>query len=147
MKLSTNFYLSELTQSQAAIRRNIQNNPNEEQIEALKELVTNVLQPLRDLANSPIIISSGYRCPELNRMIGGAANSQHTMGEAADFMISGMDAIEGCRFILNSGIVFDQLIYEGSWIHVSYKKDNNRRKVLTAHFGYGVRYTEWLPNT
>ncbi len=132
MKLSENFDLSEFIISQTAVRNEINNIPNEEQIENLKHLCVKVLEPLRALLNKPIHISSGYRCPELNTKIGGAKNSQHTEGKAADIEVTGMTTEELFRFISASGLWFDQLIQEfDSWVHVSWN-DANRHQKLRA---------------
>ena len=85
MMLSPNFSLKEMTQSQTALRLGLDNEPNEEQKENLKQLCLNVLQPLREYYQNPIKISSGFRSAKLSEAIGSSANSQHCKGEAADF--------------------------------------------------------------
>ena len=84
MNLTRNFTLSELTKSDTAIRKGINNNPNAEQIEKLKALCENILQPVRDHFGR-VKITSGYRSPELCTAIGSSVNSQHARAEAADF--------------------------------------------------------------
>ena len=137
MKLSKNFSLGEMIQSQTAIRKNIDNNPNGDQILNLIDLCDNVLQPLRD-AIGPIRISSGFRSQKLNVAIGGAASSQHCAlnGAAADIDMGERNA-EVFEW-LKANVDFDQLIWEfgdksnPSWVHVSYKDGKNRNQILKA---------------
>ena len=109
MKLSANFTLSELTKSQTAVRKGIPNNPNEDQIDNLKLLCQNILQPIRSEFEKPILVSSGFRTAELCIAIGSSINSQHAKGEAADFEIWGMDNKELAWWIKNN-LEYDQLI-------------------------------------
>lgn len=145
MNLSTHFTLEEMLRSDAATRLDIheQFSPSQEVINNLEALSKNVLEPLRELvlavnpqtkADGDIRISSGYRCLRLNHAIGGAANSQHTLGQAADTEVPGMTVEEWYQFIKKSGIPFDQLIQEfGRWVHVSYNPaGNNRGQCLRA---------------
>ena len=87
MNLSQNFTLQELIYSDTANAYKINNTPSEPVINNLKALCLNVLQPLRNALGCPIIISSGFRCAELNKCVGGAANSGHLYGQAADFIV------------------------------------------------------------
>lgn len=83
-------------------------------------LVTRCLQPIRNLLGRPVVITSGLRPDWLNNAIGGAKNSQHLKGQAADFVVPGLTPFEVCNQILESRIPYDQLIYEfGEWIHIS----------------------------
>ena len=136
------FTIRELTKSETATRKGINNTPNSTITAALTALVNNVLDPLREKWNAPIKVSSGYRCPALNRAVGGALNSQHTKGEAADITSlsdSREDNLKLLKCLLNSGIIFDQVIAEDvdsqgrpNWIHVSYTtKRQNRMKRTT----------------
>lgn len=139
MKLSKNFWLSEFTKSQTAIRRGIDNTPTEDHILNLIDLTENVLQPLRDYYGLPVSISSGYRSPTLSKAIGSSVISQHGRGEACDFEIAGVDNYEVAKWIQDN-LDFDQLILEfyddsdlnSGWIHCSFSKNNNRRQVLRA---------------
>ena len=139
MQLSKNFTLSELTQSQAATRLGLDNTPTPQVITNLTNLVKNVLQPLRELAGVPIVISSGYRSPGVNSAIGGAKNSEHMTGCAADFTIPGKTNKETAQLIINN-FVFNQLILEfyrddnpyHGWVHCSYSTSGNKKEVL--HF-------------
>jgi hypothetical protein len=136
MRLTKNFTLAELLASQTAVRRQIteQFAPSQEIIDNLKAL-TEQLQKIRDLVGV-IHVTSGYRCKRLNRIIGGAAKSQHIKGEAADIVFRGEGGNELLfETIKNSGIEFDQLIdeFDHSWIHVSFKRrGKNRKQVLRA---------------
>lgn len=146
-QLSKNFSLNELQASRTASLYGISNLANEAVVGALKALVERLLQPLRDMLEKPIKISSGYRCPELNRRIGGVRSSQHCLGEAVDISVDGLTTLELARLIIASGLEFDQLIDEQNWIHVSYKEGCNRNQVLTAKFSNGkASYTEGLCN-
>lgn len=146
MNLSQNWTLEELLKSQTADRCNIQEQymPPDYVVENLKELAVHVLEPLQTLLGNSgtLSVSSGYRCPQVNAKIGGASNSQHTKGQAADLLLkqsSGYNNILIAKAIVNTSVVpFDQLIIEfgtlekPSWVHVSYNKENNRKQILRA---------------
>jgi len=135
--ISKNFSLEELTASGTAKARGIKNVPGTAEVVALCALVFNVLQPLRDAMQEPIKIGSGYRCPALNKAVGGVTKSQHMKGEAVDLCIDG-DKIKGKRWFdwIKAHCDFDQIIWEhnskGSyWVHVSFRTDGkNRRQVI-----------------
>jgi len=136
LNLSPHFSLHELVASQTATRKGIieQFDPGANIIENLKFLCNELLEKLRVLnGNQPIHINSGYRCPRLNTAVGGSKTSQHVFGQAADIDF-GNRAGNKAFFekVKNSGIVFDQLIneYDYSWVHVSIKRENNRKQVL-----------------
>ena len=136
MKLTKNFSLEEMYRSDTARRCGIDNKPQtEEVVENLRALCLEVLQPLRDHLGKPVVVSSGYRCKDLNKKVGGVENSQHLKGEAADIKVSGKEElIDVMRYIMDQ-TDFDQLIREKSgtteWVHVSHKRNgNNRRMVL-----------------
>ena len=139
MKLSNNFTLSELTKSQTATRRGIRNEPSTEHVENLIHLAETVLQPVRDHFGKPVVISSGYRSPELCEAIGSSTKSQHARGEAADFEIMGVDNMQLAMWI-NKNTDFDQLILEfyepgdpnSGWVHCSAVKEGSRAQVLKA---------------
>ena len=129
--MQLNFKISELIHSDRAVEKNINNMPDINSLDCMLELIVNCLQPIRDLIKKPMIITSGYRCKEVNKLIGGAENSQHLKGQAVDFKIQGMKPAEIVGIIKESGIEYDQLINEyDSWVHVSYLKGKNRRQVL-----------------
>lgn len=140
MSLSKHFTLEELTHSQEAVRRNVDNTPPPEVVEQLERLCRLVLQPLRERLAVPIVVSSGYRNPRVNRMIGGAINSLHVLGRAADIIVPSMNALSVCQMIRVMQLPYDELIYEGTWTHVGVARDENnpQRKELTAHFVNGM---------
>lgn len=121
MKLSPNFSLEEMTVSETAARKGINNVPDEATITNLKQLCKYVLEPLRTLIGVPLLVTSGYRSPALNKAIGGAKNSQHCLGMAADVHCNKYNVEKLYQLIKKSDIPFDQLIHEfGQWVHVSY---------------------------
>ena len=140
MKLTSNFSLSELTKSQTAERKGIDNTPSTEHQENLKLLCESVLQPVRDHFGKVVTISSGYRSPELCTAIGSKITSQHAKGQAADFEIFGVSNKALADYI-NSELYYDQLILEywkesdpnSGWVHCSYSESNNRRQYLRAY--------------
>jgi len=143
MNLSENFTLAEMVQSDTASRQGFkeQFKPNDEVIENLRLLCVNVLQPLRDKTGKNIIISSGYRCKRLNTSIGGASNSQHLIGEAADIKVEGMKPFEVCKLIIDLNLPFDQIIEEfGVWTHVSFSKRNRKEKLQAYKQGRATKY-------
>ncbi len=143
MRLSPNFTLAEMERSPTALRLGIDNQAPDDAIKQLTLLCQEVLQPLRDHFG-PVTVSSGYRCPALNQHIGGSVRSQHCLGQAADIVITGVTPLDVCRWFVDVQISFDQLIYEGTWTHISIS-DTPRAKVLTAHFSNGrVRYSRGL---
>lgn len=143
MNLTKNFTLEEMLQSDTASRQGFkeQFNPNDEIIESLRLLCVNVLQPLRDKTDKAIIISSGYRCKRLNNAIGGASNSQHLIGEAADIKIEGITPFEVCKLIIELELPFDQIIEEfGVWTHVSFSTKNRKEKLKAYKQGRATKY-------
>jgi zinc D-Ala-D-Ala carboxypeptidase len=138
MKLSTNFSLSELTKSEAASRLGLDNDPTQEIISSLQALVNYILQPVRDKFG-PVVVTSGYRSPEVNKAIGGSTTSDHCKGQAADFEVLGKDNRELAIWIAEN-MQFTQLILEfykpgvpdSGWVHCSYDPSNLKRQVLTA---------------
>ena len=141
MNLSANFTLNELTKSETATRLDIDNTPNEEQIESLRLLCENILQPVRDHFGKPVKISSGFRCAELNSSpaVGGSKTSDHCKGQAADIEIAGIANAELAQWIMDN-LDYTQLILEfytqgipdSGWVHVSYDPNNLKKQELTA---------------
>jgi len=139
MKLSENFSLEEFTRSESASRRGIKNEPTEAHKENIALLCKNILQPLRDRIQYPIRITSGYRSLKLNSAIGGSKKSQHSKGQAADFVCDEMNTHDLWMFIKHN-LDFDQLILEfydeksgSGWVHCSYNSlIENRNQTLTA---------------
>lgn len=144
MNLSKNFTLEELIASSTAKQHKVQNVPDKQTIANLGCLVQNLLQPLRDKLRRPIIVTSGYRCPELNKLVGGAKNSQHVLGQAVDIVVSGMTPRTLAEFVTRSGLTFDQMIVEEvgntSWLHLSYTRKFNRKERLLYRGGKYTRF-------
>ena len=134
IKLSENFTLYEFMRSDIATRINLhryQEQITEKDVLNLKRLCENILQPLRNYFKEPINITSGYRSPQLNRAIGGAKQSDHMDGKAADIQTKNLTLAFGW---IKNNCKFKQLILEQSgykrWIHVSYDEFDNRGEVL-----------------
>ena len=140
MKLTENFSLLELTKSQTAERKGIDNTPSTEHQEHLKSLCEMILQPVRDHFSRVVSVSSGYRSEALCLAIGSKTTSQHAKGEAADFEIFGVSNKELADYI-HENLEYDQLILEywkksdpnSGWVHCSYTNGNNRRQYLRAY--------------
>jgi len=140
MKLTENFSLNELTKSQTAERKGIDNTPSAEHQENLKRLCESILQRIRDHFGEVVSVSSGYRSPELCVAIGSSTKSQHARGEAADFEIFGVSNKELADWI-NENLTYDQLILEywnksdpnSGWIHCSFTLNGNRKQYLRAY--------------
>lgn len=138
MNLSKNFTVAELSKSESATRQGIDNTPSMMVIDNLQQLVDNILQPIRDKFG-PVVVTSGYRSPAVNKAIGGSTTSDHCKGYAADFEVLGKDNKELALFIKDN-LKFTQLILEfyrkgtsdSGWVHVSYNKDNLKNEALTA---------------
>lgn len=132
------FTLSEFFCSSTAAKSSIKNEPSPDEratiVRNINLLVDNVLDHVRDMVNAPIIITSGYRCPQVNRLVGGVNNSQHMSGCAADFHVKGFTPsmmYDVFLYIFNT-LEYDQLIYYRSknFIHVSYVENCNRREAF-----------------
>lgn len=125
MKLSEHFTLEEMIRSQTATINKIANNPSQAERDWLKYLCVNVLEPLRAHMNRPIAISSGYRCPRLNALVGGVNASQHMYGQAADIRILSKQDGDKIFAYLKSNKYVSKALYERSkstgarWIHVA----------------------------
>ena len=135
MKLSKHFSLSELTKSDTAIRKGIDNTPNDQEVENLILLCNEILEPVREHYGIPFAPNSGFRCLDLNRAIGSSDKSQHVYGKAVDFEIPGLDNKEVALWVMEN-CDFDQLILEfykegepsSGWVHCSYDVDKEHRK-------------------
>ena len=150
MRLTNNWTLEELTFSDYAVRHGIDNTPPTWAINNLNALAVHSLQSLSDLAGHPIISHSGYRCPQLNQIIGGVTayfsdgtvdwgkTSQHVKGEAADIVCPAM-SLDDLFNLAAKNVPFDQLIFEGTWIHISYSQPC-RGQMMTATFIDGVAH-------
>lgn len=139
MLLSKNFTYEELTKSNTASRLKINNSPDDKAKAKLKKLANDVLQPIREVYGKPIKVSSGYRCLKLNEKVGGAANSQHVKGEAAD-ITSISDTVDENKvlfevikkLIKDGKIAVGQLIdeYDYNWVHVSLPNEKHKNQIL-----------------
>ena len=144
MKLTKNFSLLELTKSQTAERKGIDNTPSTEHRDNLKSLCTRILQPIRDHFGRVVSVSSGYRSEALCIAIGSKISSQHAKGQAADFEIFGLSNGELATWI-KENLDYDQLILEywtpespnNGWIHCSYNSECNRKEYLRAYKNEG----------
>ena len=143
MKLTKNFSFEEMCSSNAAARNGLKNRPKTQEEEAtvkanLKALCTEVLQPLRNHLKRKVMVSSGYRPEEVNKLVGGVQKSQHLVGEAADLRVDSTEHLLKMMHFIMDETDFDQLIWEKSksgrqWVHVSYKREGvNRHQVLNA---------------
>lgn len=141
MKISKHLSLAEVIRSEAAKRKGISNMPTKQHLDNFIALAENVFEKVREHFGVPIYISSGYRSAELNFVIGGAVNSQHSTGEAIDIDMDGSDSNVTNADIYNyikDNLQYDQLIWEGgtdknpAWVHVSYSKKKNRKQRLKA---------------
>ncbi len=141
MKLTENFSLNELTKSQTAERKGIDNTPSAEHQENLKSLCEMILQPIRDHFGQVVSVSSGYRSPELCVAIGSSTQSQHAKGQASDFEIFGVSNKELADYI-DQNLDYDQLILEywkgedepnSGWVHCSFNAQGNRKQYLRAY--------------
>lgn len=129
--MNLNFKLSELIHSDTAIKYNINNMPDINSLDCMLNLIHYCLQPIREKLKRPMIITSGYRCPDVNKLAGGAKNSQHLKGQAVDFIVKDISPSKIIDFIRKSGVEFDQLINEyNKWVHISFVKGKNRKQTL-----------------
>jgi zinc D-Ala-D-Ala carboxypeptidase len=141
MNLSKHFTLEEMIHSQTASRLGLDNTPTKVALEALKFTAEN-MELVRELFGHPIVISSGYRSLAVNKAVGGAATSQHTRGEAVDFLCPGFGVPANLMKILTkSTIKYDQCILEyplaanGGWIHISFNKTPRRQNLVVDKSG------------
>lgn len=154
MKLSEHFNLSEFQVSETAARRGIDMTVPPELIPRLRLLCENVLEPVRRHFGKPVVISSGWRPPKLNRIIGGSDSSQHSLAEAADYEVPGVSNVVVAQWVARN-CRFDQLILEfvtqgepnSGWVHTSYRAGRLRGQALTARRvrKLGVLRTVYLP--
>jgi hypothetical protein len=139
--LTDHFTLDELTRSSTAERMGIDNTVPDALLSHLFVLAVG-LEQVRALLGFPLYIDSGYRCPMLNAVVGGAKQSAHMEGYAADFICPAFgDPLSIVKALEASGIKFDKCIQEGNWVHISFDPAM-RQQILTAHFGdQGTTYT------
>lgn len=138
MYLAPNFLLDEFLVSEVAVRKGIDNsNPPPEVIDNLRG-IAGLLQRVRDKLKRPIIITSGWRCEELNKAVGGRPNSDHILGYAVDFICPTFGTPRQLAEYIRKNFDFGQLIYEGNWVHMSTRAPEIKyNKILTAVFTPG----------
>jgi hypothetical protein len=149
VRLSDNITLAEATKSRVALKQGIDNSPARAQLDNMALVARLLFEPLRRAFGTPIAITSFFRCPRLNDLIGGSPESQHTTGEAMDLdadVFGGPTNADLFRYLLRH-MTFDQLIWElgddhqPDWVHVSLSARRNRREVLRARRGeHGLYY-------
>lgn len=143
MNLSEHFTLAEATFSSTAVRLELDNAAPLEVVDALRQSALGLEKVRHELGDLPIYIDSWYRCSALNRAVNGATFSAHLFGWAIDFICP--DAGQPFQIVnqltRTTHLQFDQLIQEGSWVHISFDP-RARRQILTAHFGpHGTTYS------
>ena len=139
MNLTANFTLAEMVKSETALRHNMDNTPGETEIENLKQLCEQVLQPVREHFKTGVKVNSGFRHPEVNAKVGGSKTSDHCKGQAADIEIPGIPNADLAIWIMDN-LQYTQLILEfytpgvpdSGWVHVSYDPANLKKQNLTA---------------
>ena len=127
--ISKHITYHEATVSPTALRMNIANDPNPEQLSNMKAVAERCFEPLREWYGSPIKINSFFRCQQLNKAVGGAMTSQHTKGEAIDMSAGSRDGNKKLFDWCKANLIFDQLIneYDYSWVHISFRRDGGNR--------------------
>jgi len=139
--ISKHISYKEGVHSITAIRKGIDNEPNEEQLANMKLVANNVFEPLRVFINGPIKVNSFFRSPDLNKAIGGSTKSQHCKGQAIDIDDTyGKATNAEMYWWIKDNLDFDQMIWEfgnndnPDWVHVSYvSSENNRNRCLKAY--------------
>jgi len=139
MNLTANFTLAEMVKSDTALRHDMDNTPGETEIENLKRLCEQVLQPIREHFKTGVKVNSGFRHPEVNAKVGGSKTSDHCKGQAADIEIPGIPNADLAKWIMDN-LTYTQLILEfytpgvpdSGWVHVSYDPANLKKQNLTA---------------
>lgn len=140
MKLTEHFSMAEFTVSNTGERLGIDNTPNSAALRANITRTAQLLERIRELLGAPIVITSGYRCPALNKAVGGVPFSAHVEGLAADIIVPGFGVpYDVCRAIEQNISEFgiDQLIYEHTWCHVGLNSNAPRHQVMTLAKGGG----------
>lgn len=141
--ISTNFTYKEMCRSNKAVQYGIPNLPTIAEAKHIEELVTKILQPLREDIKLPIKVNSGFRNPRVNKLVGGVSNSAHLTGYAADIVCpsyEGGSVKKFCEyvrdFLIKNNIKFDQLIYEyNGWVHIGIRDlaGRQRGEVITIN--------------
>lgn len=144
-RLTPNFTLAELTKTSTGITNMP---PSKSEIYSNLLRTAKMLQALRDWLGKPIIVNSGYRSPAVNKAVGGASNSSHMYGLAADIWVKGLSPVQLATYIDASDIAFDKLIVEPTWVHLQVAKDgeSSGQRIMWAEFTTnGVRYHDGMP--
>ena len=128
-KISEHFTMFEVVNSATAIIKKIDNRPTAQVVTNATALIKNVLEPIRNHFNSPLNVNCMYRSPNLNKAVGGVSTSQHVKGQAADITVNNHSIQEVFNYI-KKNLVYDQLIQEGTWIHISFSLIKNRKQSL-----------------
>lgn len=145
-RLGSFFWLSEFLRSDTATRKGLANVPGPAELANIRGPLAAGMERVRNLLGVPVHITSGYRSPEVNAAVGGTSTSQHCQGLAADFIAPDFGTPRSIASYLMQHLPdlrFDQLIFEGAWVHISFVNDKPRGEVLTAHFvpGQAVSYS------
>ena len=147
-RLQGSFWLSEFIRSDTAVRLGLDNTPAPAELERIRHVLAPGMQRVRNALQTPVLITSGFRGQAVNTAIRGSKSSQHMQGVAADFISPAFGTPKAvARYLMQRApdIRYDQLIWEGGWVHVSFTSTLPRSQVLTAHFsGAGVTYTPGL---
>ncbi len=150
MNLSANFSLAEMVKSAYAIRRGINNMPDDAEVLENLHALANNMERVRAVFGKPITVSSGYRSPKVNTAVGGSKNSYHMKGLACDFTVAGMSPRDTCRVLEDKAdeVGYRTLIAEGGWVHIDFPDvgEEATGKVLTAVFlpDAPVRYVKGI---
>ena len=139
MQLTKNFSLAEMIKSETALRQGLDNTPGPKEIENLRLLCEQILQPIRDAYGRGVKVNSGFRHPDVNAAVGGSRTSDHCKGQAADIEIPGVANADLATYI-EQYFNYTQLILEfytpgvpdSGWVHVSYDPANLKKQSLTA---------------
>lgn len=152
-RISKHVTYAEATHSQTAIKYRKENIPDAEQLEAMRLTAEKVFEPLRLHFKVPIAITSFFRSKQVNTLVGGSVNSQHTKGEAMDINAAVLGKISNAEifYFIKNNLLFDQLIWEfgddknPDWVHVSYKNVGNRRQILKSKQNeHNTKYELWI---
>ena len=144
-RLTANFTLAELTKTSTGIPNQP---PSKSEIYSNLLRTAKMLQSLRDWLGKPIIVNSGYRSPAVNKAVGGASNSSHMYGLAADIWVKGLSPVQLAAYIDSSDIAFDKLIVEPTWVHLQVAREGefSGQRIMWAEFTTkGVRYHDGMP--
>jgi hypothetical protein len=151
MQISKHLSLAEVSRSETAKRKGINNTPSGEHLANFKLLAEKIFEPLREHFGVPIHISSGYRSKELNSAIGGSLTSQHCQGEAIDIDMDGTSITNAQIFnFVKDNLIFDQMIWEfgtdknPDWVHISYESSGKQRKQILKAVKSGGK-TSYIP--